>query len=347
MPKHKKIKRSGFTFDPPTGGDISLRSNDGAVFCVHSIFLSFLSSVFSDMFSIGRPSGEPIQLDDDSESISLMLAFIYPSSIWPNIKDLDMLEKCLVIGRKYNVEKIPQALDRDLFQLSEANIESIISQCGDPLRVFRLTVTYGLRSCQTIAAKAIMPEHIDLLKPAEIVKVAEEYPHMAHVIGLVSVQTMRAKILADVLFKFSDRPCDFLPTACTPLKRASKNLSFTDNNGTRLMMCDGCVLQSPELQSKGTGKIHYFPSWIHAWSCAAYTRLCVTPLDQSEDLFKVSTLNWWTRDEPGACDECIDATIAASCEQYAQPGEIYEEWVLKVKAILTRELAQLDVLYSL
>ncbi|KAG8765921.1 hypothetical protein FRC12_007191 [Ceratobasidium sp. 428] len=347
MASRQNDERLDFIFDPPTGGDVLLRSKDERTFCVHSVILGLASSVFLDMFSIGRPSGEAIQLDDDSESISLLLAFIYPSSIWPTIRDIDTLEKCLVIGQKYNIEKIPQALDRDLSQLSEANIGSIISQCRDPLRIFRLTVTYGLRNCQTLAAKAITSGHIDLLDPAKIVKVAEEYPHMAHVIGLVSVQAVRTKILADVLFKFSDRPDVFLPTAWKPLKRASKNQCFTDTRGSGLMMCDKCVSYSPEFQSPNVDEVYYFPSWVNAWSRAAYTELCLAPLDQCERLFELSSLGWFVRQEPGVCDECIDAAIEASSDEYERPGEVYENWASNIKAILKRELEQLDVLYSL
>ncbi|KAG8703034.1 hypothetical protein FRC09_004388 [Ceratobasidium sp. 395] len=347
MASRQNDERLDFIFDPPTGGDVLLRSKDERTFCVHSVILGLASSVFLDMFSIGRPSGEPIQLDDDSESISLLLAFIYPSSIWPTVRDIDTLEKCLMIGQKYNVEKIPQALDRDLSQLSEANIQLIIRQCRDPLRIFRLAVTHGLRNCQTLAAKSITPGVINLLKPAEIVKVAEEYPHMAHVIGLVSVQAVRTKILADVLFKFAGGFPDFLPTAWKPLKRASKNQSLTDSRGSGLMMCDECVSQSPELQSHSVDEVYYFPSWVHAWSRAMYTDLCVTSLDECERLFKLSSFNWLVREEPGVCDECVDAAIEASRDEYERPGEVYENWASNIKAILTRELEQLDVLYSL
>ncbi|KAG9110204.1 hypothetical protein FRC07_008221, partial [Ceratobasidium sp. 392] len=231
MANDQGAKKSVVAFDPPSGGDISLRSKDGSVFCVHSVILGLVSSVFSDMFSIGKSSGEVIELDDDSESISLMLAFIYPSGIWPTIKSIDILEKCLEIARKYNIEKIPQALDRDL-ALSEANT-GLIRYYEDPLRVFRLAVTFGLRKCQTLAAKAITPNHIDLRKPAEIVKVAQEHSNMAHVIGLVSVQTMRTKILTDVLFNFEG---DFLPTTYAVVNPAGKHPKYTDADDGGLMM---------------------------------------------------------------------------------------------------------------
>ncbi|KAG8733928.1 hypothetical protein FRC12_018697 [Ceratobasidium sp. 428] len=330
MSSRQNAERLDFIFDPPAGGDILLRSRDGRTFCVHSVTLGLASSVFSDMFSIGKPCGEAIQLDDDSESISLMLAFIYPPIISPNIKDFDIIEKCLVIGRKYHVEKIPQALDRDLSKLSGANTELTIGQCRDPLRIFRFAATYGLRNCQTLAAKAITPGVINLLRPAEIVKVAEECPHMAHVIGLLGNDFH-----------------DFLPTAWKPLKLASNNLSLTDDRGSGLMMCDQCVSQSPELQSEGADEIYYFPSWVHAWSRAAYTKLCVTPLDECDHLFELSSFSWLVREEPGVCDECVDAAIEASCDEREPSGQVYENWASNIKAILSRELAQLDVLYSL
>ncbi|KAG8690654.1 hypothetical protein FRC09_011900 [Ceratobasidium sp. 395] len=344
MPKHKKAKRLAFTFDPPAGGDILLRSKDERTFCVHSVILGLASSVFLDMFSIGKPSGEAIQLDDDSESISLLLAFIYPSSIWPTISNIDVLEKCLEIGRKYNIEKIPQALDRDL-SLSGAST-GLIGFHSDLLRIFHLAATYGLRNCQTLAAKAITPQHIDLLKPAEVVKIAQEYPHMAHIIGLVGVQGIRAKILADVLFNFC---AGFLPTTYVRVRegQASKNLDLVDMDGCGLMMCDQCASESIDLKDEGDFATKYVPSWIHAWSRVAYAALSVKPWDQCEHIFELSILNYPIKEELGICEGCVDAAIDAPLGYCERPGGVFEDWASGVKALLRQELAQLDVLYAL
>ncbi|KAG8739417.1 hypothetical protein FRC12_016333 [Ceratobasidium sp. 428] len=166
MSEQQVANRPAFVFDPPAGGDIILRTADDTVFCVHSVILGLVSSVFADMFSIGRSSGEEIRLDDDSESIALMLAFVYPSSITPIIDKIDLLEKCLIISQKYNVQKITQTLDRDL---SRSEPQTRFIRSGDhPLQIFRLSMTYGLPECKLIAAKAVMPRHIDFFKPEEI-----------------------------------------------------------------------------------------------------------------------------------------------------------------------------------
>ncbi|KAG9119963.1 hypothetical protein FRC07_004759, partial [Ceratobasidium sp. 392] len=56
-----------FSYQPPAGGDISLKSSDGVVFLAHSVLLGMSSSVFSDMLSTASPS-DVIELGDDAES---------------------------------------------------------------------------------------------------------------------------------------------------------------------------------------------------------------------------------------------------------------------------------------
>ncbi|KAG8725921.1 hypothetical protein FRC12_023883 [Ceratobasidium sp. 428] len=191
-----------------------------------------------------------------------------------------------------------------------------------------------------------MPQHIDLLKPTEVVKIAQEYPHMAHVIGLVGVQSIRAKILTNVLFNFC---AGFLPTTWVRVRegQASKNLGLVDMDGCGLMMCDRCASEAIELKVEGDYGTKYVPSWIHAWSRVAYAALSVKPLDQCEHIFELSILNYPVKEELGICDDCVDAAIDAPLGWNERPGGVFEDWALGIKALLRQELAQLDVLYSL
>lgn len=92
------VSPTPYAFKPPLGGDVSLRSADGKIFCLHTLILSLASSAFSDMFAIGTQSTEIIDLSDDSEAISLMLGFIYPSALPPVVVTYELLEKCLRIA---------------------------------------------------------------------------------------------------------------------------------------------------------------------------------------------------------------------------------------------------------
>ncbi|KAG9090118.1 hypothetical protein FRC06_001219 [Ceratobasidium sp. 370] len=336
----QNAKESAFAFEPPPGGDISLLSTDGSVFRVHSVILGLVSSVFADMFSIGRPSGEEIQLDDDSESISLMLATIYPSSVTPTIDKIDTLEKCLKIAQKYNIEAIIQTLDHDL---SRSEAQTRLIRSNDPLRIFRLAVTYGLRECKALAAKAIMPRHIDLHEPAEIVKAAQEHPASAHIVGLISAQILRAKILADVFFNLEG---DFLPETYVVAKHGQES-EFADGDGGGLMMCDDCAMRLDDLWLDDSRPLSYIPSWVYGWSRHAYETLTAMPLDECGPLFEPAVLNIWVKDHMDACANCIEVAIEARTYFGGTPGEVFENWASKVRGILRKRLSELDCLYSL
>ncbi|KAG9119135.1 hypothetical protein FRC07_006001 [Ceratobasidium sp. 392] len=332
--------RPAFAFEPPPGGGVSLRSSDGSVFCVHSVILGLVSSVFADMFSIGRASEEEIRLDDDSESISLMLAFVYPSSMTPTIDRIDLLEKCLKISQKYNVQKIIQTLDRDL---SRSEPQTRLIRSGDPLRIFRLAMTYGLPSCRVLAAKAVMPRHVNLQEPEGIVKVAQEHPASAHVIGMVGAQLLRSKIVADIVFEFEE---GFLPETYVKAKYGQES-DFINSEGGGLMMCDGCAAQLEDLWNIEERPLAYAPNWIYGWARYAYAELGCKPLDECKELFNPASFVFWCKDYIDVCEDCVDATIEARDYSSGPPGQVFANWASQVRRLFEKELGALDCLYSL
>ncbi|KAG8708302.1 hypothetical protein FRC09_001329 [Ceratobasidium sp. 395] len=340
MPRQQVANRPAFVFDPPAGGDVTLRSADDSVFCVHSVILGLVSSVFADMLSIGRPSGEEIQLDDDSESIALMLAFVYPCSMIPTIDEINLLEKCLKISQKYNVEKIIQTLDHDLSRLEP---QTRFIRDNNPLHIYRLAMTYGLTKCKVIAAKIITPRHINFCEPTEIVKAAQEYPVSAHLVGMISAQTLRFKILADVLFNFKG---DFLPRTCLRAEFGQKS-DFTDDEGAEIMMCDACASQLDILRDDGDHALAYVPSWLYGWSRYAYTVLSTQSMDERQEVFEPETLVVWIKDHIDVCEGCVQAATEARAYPNGPPGEVFKEWASEVRDLLKKRLGELDCLYSL
>ncbi|KAG8704613.1 hypothetical protein FRC08_002136, partial [Ceratobasidium sp. 394] len=279
-------------------------------------------------------------LDDDSESISLLLAFVYPSSVTPTVDKFNILEKCLVIAQKYNVEKIPRTLDRDL-SLSEAKTGLI--RRNDPLLVFRLAVTYGLRECQTLAARAILPRHVDFLQPEEIVKAAQEHPTAAHMIGLISVQTLRVKILSDCLFTFKG---NILPRTFFVVK-AGQTSAFIDSEGGELMICDACASRADDFLFPQERPVRYAPSWIYHWARLAYMELIRRSLDECSHIFHMEFLDNYFEDSIDACQDCVQAAMNARHHYDGRTGDVFESWASGVRAILREELEVLDGLYSL
>ncbi|ELU35637.1 hypothetical protein AG1IA_10333 [Rhizoctonia solani AG-1 IA] len=58
----------------------------------------------------GATKPDPIELAEDAESISLMLAFIYPVAP-PHINTIDHLEKIMKVSQKYDVERMTKFIE--------------------------------------------------------------------------------------------------------------------------------------------------------------------------------------------------------------------------------------------
>ncbi|KAG8747674.1 hypothetical protein FRC10_000217 [Ceratobasidium sp. 414] len=177
-----------FSFRPPAGGDVSLKSSDGTIFVVHSLLLSLASKVFSDMFA-STTKADVVELAEDAEAISLMLAFIYPV-VRPPVDTIPLLEKAMLVAHKYDVEGLAKSL--------EQNQQRALIRC-DPARVFRLAADYGFREMQTLAAMLIGSSKLDLLEVDGLLQFSKEFPGSAHIIGVVGAQGARARILDGLL----------------------------------------------------------------------------------------------------------------------------------------------------
>ncbi|KAH7340217.1 hypothetical protein B0J17DRAFT_650394 [Rhizoctonia solani] len=125
---------ASFAFQPPAGGDVVLRSCEGTVFNAHSVLLGLASTVFAGMFS-GVSTADTIDLAEDAETISLMLAFIYPITP-PPITTVDQLEKVMLFSQKYDITKMIEYVEKTVLPESEL-IHS------DPIRVFRASTKHG------------------------------------------------------------------------------------------------------------------------------------------------------------------------------------------------------------
>ncbi|EJD42502.1 hypothetical protein AURDEDRAFT_114974 [Auricularia subglabra TFB-10046 SS5] len=66
--------------------DVTLRSSDNILFCVHKANLSAFSVVFRDMFDIGKasndgqPQNDPITVTETADTLALLLAMCYPAT---------------------------------------------------------------------------------------------------------------------------------------------------------------------------------------------------------------------------------------------------------------------------
>lgn len=210
-------------------------------------------------------------------------------------------------------------------------IDQIISRSFDntllrnnPVRMFHLSAAYGLRESQTLAAKSITSAHCNLRSPKEIVKLAEQYPSAAHLIGLVGIQAARSDILFHILF--DDRHAAIMPT-----------LSQYDPEGS-LLMCGTCWDKTDALlESAGEG---YIPDWLFYWALDAFQQLNIDPSGRHSDIFDASNLFGWN-DE--TCEYCLEAARKAGYPA----GSVFNAWAESVRRTVTDELRALDCLYTL
>ncbi|KAG9119384.1 hypothetical protein FRC07_005606 [Ceratobasidium sp. 392] len=298
-----------FSFLPPAGGDVSLKSCDGTIFIVHSLLLRLASQVFSDMFA-SATSADVVELAEDAETISLMLAFIYPV-MQPSLNTVAILEKAMLVAHKYEIDGLAKTLEHTYSQK-----RALIRQ--DPLRVFRSAKHYGFREMQTLAAKIANSSHYNMLTSQGLVKLAKDYPDSAHVIGLVGVQGARAHILMDISSRAQTTLWPMIPRIRGLLQPQS-------------MACSNCW-------SKLTIDGHYCPGWFDLWCKDLHSALTYNLLDECKRYFEVSCLVA-QKGLMGSCGRCIDQTFEMRTR--------FEKWSGRIYQFYEEQLAPLDVLYTL
>lgn len=333
---HPKVPESAtskdappFAFQPPEGGDVSLKSSDGTIFLAHSVLLRLASKVFGDMFA-GSTIADTVELAEDAEAVSLMLAFIYPV-MRPSIDTLRLLEKAMVVAHKYEIDVLLKTLD----QCRSENRKLIRL---DPVRVFRLASAYGLRDTQTLAAKFIGPAQYDMLTPEGIVQFAKHFPNEAYLIGLVGVQGVRYKIIETI---FADSGSMIWPHVDS-FGLGFQYFAAQDPGHVTYVDCMACMSCWSTGRVTGNVRVHYQPGWLSKWlaDCKA-AMLSAKPLDECNLLFRISYLAELRAKGPTCtvCAACVDQTFKHHSR--------FDKWAGDVRRLLETELGKLDVLYAL
>ncbi|KAG8682109.1 hypothetical protein FRC09_017010, partial [Ceratobasidium sp. 395] len=310
---------STFSYQPPSGGDISLRSSNGDIFLAHSLILRLASSVFADMFSTATQN-DMIELSDDSESISLMLRFIYPPPFLDPLP-VGLLEKSLRIAQKYDVGEIITSIDHILVSQSSRGSGLTYS---NPIDLFCLAVKYGLPKTQITAAEAIRPGHYTFESVSQIKQLAETYANAAGVIGLLGAHCIHTHHLSDLLFGPQNILCP--------------ETEEDDYIEGRVMMCRRCFDYSGyDFTVSGD----YAPIWFARWTVLAFRDLSSKPLEECSHLFDFSILETMSL-ELNCCRQCLDAAHAAL------GGDAFRGWAQNTRDILSKRLhGGIEVLYNL
>jgi hypothetical protein len=191
-----KPANDGFT----SGGDLTLRSSDSVDFSVHSVILSLVSPVFSDMFTVGtRTEPDVVTVGETSEVLSLMLNFIYHRGPL-SVTTFPLLNLALCVAEKYQLETLTLQL-RDKMSLKG----SPVSIDTNPLVALTVASAHSLKQEASLAASAASKKY-NFEKVDDLLILAKAIPSSFLVIQLVGIPSARNAILVEVLFRFHLAP---------------------------------------------------------------------------------------------------------------------------------------------
>ncbi|KAJ1310447.1 hypothetical protein OPQ81_007180 [Rhizoctonia solani] len=250
-------------FQPPTGGDVVLKSCEGTIFHAHSVLLSLASTVFAGMFDAASRA-DVIELAEDTQTISLMLAFIYPVTP-PPISTIDQLEKIMLFSQKYNIRKMIDYVEKDIRPESEL-IHS------DPIRLFRASIKYDFPTIKSFAIQAFRPKHCDVLSASGLAKIAKYFPDASSVIGLIGAQVVRSSLMPKIKI------------GVTGSMRPRCDQAYGPGEGDHhpYMVCRKCWDRSYAPISA-----QYTPGWLWNWLNIVQLKLTTEPMHKYEDLFSI------------------------------------------------------------
>ncbi|KAB5595491.1 hypothetical protein CTheo_1168 [Ceratobasidium theobromae] len=307
-----KPSNANTLFKPPSGGDLTIQSNDGVDFQVHSVILELASWIFKDMIAVETGV---IKLSGNAKTISLILKFIYPNEKTPTITSLDMTSDCLQMAQKYDMSGVIKNIDEQI--ASNALPHKLLS--SDPMRVYQLAARFKLDNTKVAAAPLVSLKPLDLRSSYEIMNLVRKYSPYS-LVRMIGLQGSRTKIISDVLFNFNQAP--MMPEA---------NWSHYE--------CDRCRKVKQELDSRA----HAPPSWVFAWAQAVYNRLLTTSLEDAGELFEpTALLAYNTTLADSFCGVCRSDILMSAARQLQ-----FDQWVKEVKKVLKERLATLELLYTL
>ncbi|KAH7340218.1 hypothetical protein B0J17DRAFT_715450 [Rhizoctonia solani] len=303
------VTESPFAFQPPPGGDLTLRSSDGTVFQVHSVLLGLASTVFA---TCGRRGND-----------IFMLAFIYPVDP-PSITKIDQLEKLMQLSQKYDVQKIIKFIEG----CNRPDNQLVVS---DPIRVFHASLKHDFPATRSLSAKTLGLDHYDFRSPKGIEELARKFPESSSVIGLMGAQLVRSKLLGELL------KGSFIPVVLRPELPGIEPIN-------QALACYQCwnnshIKDKSRPNWESNAYFRYIPGWLPLWLTNLHDRLIKKPMDPCEDLLNLLFIaNLYENSESG-CPECANQTLTKR--------SFFEQWSRDAKDVIDKELKVLDKLYSL
>lgn len=309
-PKRSDDEPDALTFQPPAGGDQLLQSNDGHEFRVDSILLTLSSSTFRKMFETEDLRDRTIKLEEDRETMSLVLESIYPGKP-PVVDTLALIQKGLAAAQSYNLEGLTYILDQQLRVSMKENPAAF-----NPLAVWNTAKSFDLTETQKLAVGLVTVKRHDFRTPKALTRVAENYSQDLALIRLVGSQGARAKVLTDVLFAFHQRPMRFE--------------IGNSRGGVGLLACHGCNVGISNFGSR------FSPNWMIWWAHETHKFLMSNSLEAASSFFDPSIMY---AHRAVCCQGCLN--------EFTGNGQLHVDFVLwasGVKELIQTRLAEIEAL---
>ncbi|KLO05437.1 hypothetical protein SCHPADRAFT_726128 [Schizopora paradoxa] len=192
--------------------DLVLQSKDGVKFRVHSQILRVASTVFNDMLSIKRDDAEsestPIQLEESSAVLTMILDLIYPQHLLPASSTLtaQLIHDTGLAARKYDISTVTESLQNCLYSREVMRPLSPLTKFGVARRLGWDDVA-GWASTDTLAMDLSAKASQDALATLDT----------ASVLALQTLHRRRKAILANALLAVCREPLYSADDASFPL----------------------------------------------------------------------------------------------------------------------------------
>lgn len=198
----------------------------------------------------------------------------------------------------------------------------------DPLRAHQLALQFNLPKTKVVAAPLVATGDTDFCNPARFAELVRSHPSGSSV-RLIAIQAARAKILAEVLFRFH---------------KHRMNAPISQPRLFYRLSCLACRNWSNECkQSSARYGLHTEdpPSWLRVWADHVYQTLLTAALEKSGGLFNTAILEN-LEGASNVCQGCLSDFWTTRSQK-----EVFNAWARGVKDVLRQRLEGLEHLYAL
>ena len=154
-------------------GDATLRSKDGDLFKVHAHMLKKASTHFKDNFAWQRVRDAPIDMEQDSATLRVLLKLLYPNETKPPIPSVELLISVLQATKDLGITSF----------VVQTELAAQIDAEPHPLRAWALATAYDFPAARRNAVERYLKADSDFLNDVPL--------EMRLIVGMQVCELMR------------------------------------------------------------------------------------------------------------------------------------------------------------